>query len=39
MYDDQMTRFRFSVLPDFLTGSGTGKGSTQPHDDNVELHE
>jgi hypothetical protein len=30
----QRSRVRFQALPDFLRSSGSGTGSTQPHEDN-----
>jgi hypothetical protein len=30
----QRFRVRFPVLPDFVRSSGSGTGSTQPHEDN-----
>jgi hypothetical protein len=31
---DPEVRVRFPVLPDFLSSSGSGTGSTQPREDN-----
>jgi hypothetical protein len=31
---DYRSRVRFPALPDFLRSSGSGRGSTQPHEDN-----
>jgi hypothetical protein len=35
----QRFRVRFPALPDFLRSRGSGKGSTQPREDNWEILE